>query len=72
MEKTRKNEKNETDFHCKICNFKCSYECDYTRHLLTAKHKNRTVRTEKSEKREKRKKTKETNLHVSVVKIYSA
>ena len=34
-----KNEKNETCFICEKCNFKCSYKCDWNRHLLTAKHK---------------------------------
>ena len=29
-------------FHCKICDFKCSKNIDWTRHVLTRKHINRT------------------------------
>ena len=34
-----KNEKNEKNFVCDTCHFKCSYKCDWARHILTAKHK---------------------------------
>uniref|UniRef100_A0A6C0C156 C2H2-type domain-containing protein n=1 Tax=viral metagenome TaxID=1070528 RepID=A0A6C0C156_9ZZZZ len=33
------NEKNEHKFVCIKCNFKCSYNSDYKRHILTARHK---------------------------------
>ena len=36
---TEKNEKNENIMYCETCDFKCSYKSDYSRHLLTAKHK---------------------------------
>ena len=29
-------------FHCNICDFKCSKNIDWTRHVLTRKHINRT------------------------------
>jgi hypothetical protein len=32
-------EKNENKFYCKPCDFKCIYNCDWTRHLSTSKHK---------------------------------
>ena len=38
---TKKNEKNEkhvNHFYCKECNYKCSYNCDWTRHISTRKH----------------------------------
>jgi len=35
--------KNTGEFFCKICDFKCSKQSDYSRHILTAKHKNRTI-----------------------------
>ena len=36
---------------CEDCNFKCGNKKDYNRHLLTAKHKIRTIRTEKNPKK---------------------
>jgi len=39
-------QKNPTLYLCEDCSFKCSNKKDYNRHLLTAKHKNRTNRTE--------------------------
>ena len=36
------------NFVCKNCNYKCSKKSDFDKHILTAKHKNRTIRTEKS------------------------
>ena len=41
---------NAKKFTCKICNFKCSKQSDFNRHILTAKHINRTNRTEKTPK----------------------
>ena len=35
----KKNEKNEDKFICEHCDFKCSYNCDWTRHINTSKHK---------------------------------
>lgn len=40
MKKTPKNAKN---FHCEKCDFSCSKKSEYDRHLLTAKHRNRTI-----------------------------
>jgi hypothetical protein len=40
--------KNAKLFECEKCTFKCSKECDWTRHLLTTKHKNRTNVEQKS------------------------
>ena len=36
---TKKRVKNERDYECNFCNFKCCYKCDYNRHLNTRKHK---------------------------------
>ena len=47
MEKTPKNAEK---YSCEKCKFKCSKKSDYTRHLLTAKHQNRTNRTQKTPK----------------------
>jgi hypothetical protein len=50
---TKKREKNEFDFNCKICDFKCFYKSDYKRHLMTAKHimiTNDNIKTRKNEK----------------------
>jgi len=38
----KKAQKNASEYFCKFCNFKCSKYSDYTRHLLTAKHKRMT------------------------------
>ena len=35
-----KNVKKRRLFYCEICDFECSKQSDYNRHLLTAKHKN--------------------------------
>ena len=35
----KKTPKNAKIFSCEECNFKCSKQCDFNRHLLTAKHK---------------------------------
>jgi hypothetical protein len=42
MKKTPKSAKNAKNFCCIICNFECFKESDYTRHMNTAKHINRT------------------------------
>ena len=34
---------NAHNFHCEKCDFKCSKPCDWKRHILTLKHKNRTL-----------------------------
>ena len=47
-----KTSKNIKIFSCEKCNFYCCKKGDYNRHLLTAKHKNRTIRTEKTKKNE--------------------
>ena len=39
--------KNAEIFFCEKCDFKCNKNSNYKKHLLTAKHKNRTKRTEK-------------------------
>jgi Aberrant zinc-finger len=36
------------EYICKECNFTCSKSNDWTRHLATAKHQNRTISNEKS------------------------
>jgi len=42
MKKTPKNAKNAKKIECIICDFECCKECDYIRHINTAKHINRT------------------------------
>ena len=49
------NEKNEHNFVCIKCNFKCTYNSDYKRHILTARHK--------KEMNEPKRKSKKTTLH---------
>ena len=39
--------KSAENFFCENCDFKCNKNSNYKKHLLTAKHKNRTIRTEK-------------------------
>jgi hypothetical protein len=46
----KKTPKNAEKYNCTECNFNCSKKSEYNRHILTAKHKNRTNRTEKSPK----------------------
>ena len=38
-------------YYCKVCDFRCSKKSNYERHILTAKHKNRTNRTGKEPKK---------------------
>jgi len=35
---------------CKICNYKCNKQCNFSKHILTAKHKKNINRTENSPK----------------------
>ena len=42
--------KNAENFICEMCNFTCFKNSNYNKHLMTAKHKNRTIRTEKMPK----------------------
>ena len=42
--------KNADKYSCESCNFKCYKQSDYNRHILTAKHQNRTNRTQKTPK----------------------
>ena len=34
----KKNENYEADYTCNYCHFKCSYKCDWDRHILSNKH----------------------------------
>ena len=42
MTNEKKPKKPTIDFYCEVCTFNCSNKKDYTRHLLTAKHKLRS------------------------------
>ena len=42
--------KSPKNFICVLCDYECSNKKDYTKHLNTRKHKNRTDRTEKEQK----------------------
>jgi hypothetical protein len=46
----KKTPKNAQIFLCEICDFECSKQSEYDRHLLTAKHQNRTILNEKTPK----------------------
>ena len=46
----KKMPKNAAEFYCNICDFTCSKQSNYEKHMSTAKHKNRTFRTEKMPK----------------------
>lgn len=46
----KKCQKNAETFYCESCNFTCSKKSNFDKHLLTAKHQNRTNRTEKEPK----------------------
>ena len=45
----KKTRKNEWNFLCELCDYKCSYKSDYTRHLTTRKHKILTNTDKKNE-----------------------
>jgi hypothetical protein len=44
----KKSAEKRQEFNCKECNFICSKSNDWTRHIATAKHKNRTILNEKN------------------------
>jgi len=49
---TKKNEKNKNIYECLFCHYECCYLSDWSRHLLTSKHKklsNAILKNEKSE-----------------------
>ena len=46
---TKKASKNIHNFECKLCDFVCCKKGDYTRHLLTDKHKNNEFSTDSNE-----------------------
>ena len=47
---TEKTPKNADKFICNPCNFKCSKQCDYNRHIMTAKHNRQQNQLEKRQK----------------------
>ena len=47
---TKKSPKISHKFYCESCNYKCSKQSEYNKHLSTAKHKKLTNLTEKSPK----------------------
>ena len=47
---TNKMSKNDDRFICESCNFKCSKQCDFNRHRMTAKHKRLQNQPEKRKK----------------------
>jgi hypothetical protein len=49
---TKKNEKNEKIFSCLDCDYECCYVSDWSRHLLTSKHKRLSNAILKNEKNE--------------------
>jgi hypothetical protein len=49
---TKKNEKNEQEYNCLFCDYKCLYFSDWSRHVLTAKHKKLSNAIQKNEKNE--------------------
>ena len=50
-------------FHCEYCDFRCSKQSNYNKHILTAKHINRTEKTPK-ESASKNKKISVTNFFI--------
>jgi hypothetical protein len=46
-------EENERKYVCDKCHYKCSYNCDFEKHLMTVKHKRRIATNAKSNKLEK-------------------
>ena len=49
---TKKNEKNESEYNCLFCDYNCLYFSDWSRHLLTSKHKKLSNTIQKNEKNE--------------------
>jgi hypothetical protein len=56
---TKKNEKNEKEYNCLFCDYVCLYFSDWSRHLLTSKHKKLSNAIQKNEKNE------QTESHVT-------
>jgi hypothetical protein len=50
---TEKSEKSDTDFYCEICDYKCYRKYDFSKHILTAKHKKQQKSNKSSESSEK-------------------
>ena len=48
----KKREKNEQKFECLHCDYNCCYLSDWSRHILTSKHKRLTDANIKNEKNE--------------------
>jgi hypothetical protein len=46
--------KNAEKFLCQLCHFKCSKQSNYEKHLLTSKHKNRTILNDLEQKNAKK------------------
>jgi hypothetical protein len=51
---TEKTKKNETKFVCEFCHFETCKKTDYSRHILTMKHKNNILTTDNNKKNEKK------------------
>ena len=51
---TEKTKKNAENFVCDFCHFETSKKTDYSRHLLTIKHKNNILTTDDNKKNEKK------------------
>ena len=54
FEDTKKCQKMPSEYICKECDFKCSKQSDYNRHLMTAKHQNRIFEDKKTPKNPKK------------------
>ena len=66
---TEKTPKNAEKYICEDCDFKCSKQSDYNRHLSTAKHKILTnANWENAKKRQKTPK----NIYVKIVTLNAA
>jgi hypothetical protein len=52
--------KNAENYHCEKCNFICSKKSNWTKHILTLKHKNRTILNDFEQKNAKKCHTKYT------------
>ena len=62
FEDTKKRQKTPIEYICKVCDFKCSKQSDYNRHLMTAKHQNRIFEDKKTPKTPKTPKNAETHV----------
>ena len=77
IEETEEIEKNEKKYICNLCNYKCSYLCDWNRHVTTRKHilsnKKETEENEETKKNEKNESIKKLNsLSCYCGKIYKS